>query len=108
MASDFFLVQGNRLPLLDEFLIGANKQPIDLTGLSVIFRMRGQGNCSGRLIQGAASILDARGGAVRYSWAAGDTDVPGTYLGEWEINVNGLPMTVPNVDYVTVKIRPKV
>lgn len=119
--ADFFIGQGNRLPVINYQLFGpqtlapnhggrAARLPIDLTGCTVTFQMTGaEPCCSGAVISGAATILDAKGGSVQYAWRAGETDRSGTYRATWTVrDANGLLMDVPNSDYFLVRIRPKV
>lgn len=121
--ADFFIGQGNRLPLITYQLLGPTavppnpvarkaRLPVDLTGCTVTFRMEGaEACCHGVVIgtAGAVTILDAKGGAVQYAWAAGDTDRPGTYKATWIVRTAaGLPMDVPNNGYILVRIRPKI
>lgn len=42
---------------------------------------------------------------VRYEWQPGDTDEPGTYLAEFEFEIDGdLPLTAPTSGWLTVHI----
>ena len=133
MTSEFFIGQGNRLPLIQyrlatngsrtrAFLIlptppiaggapGGPWTPIDLTGCTVTFQMVGiDGSCCGKVIKGNATPIDAKGGAVSYAWAAGDTDIAGNYRVTWTVTntASGLTEDVPNDGYILLTIRPKV
>jgi len=119
-APEFFLGQGNRLPVIKYVLLQpvegppgrqpAKRCPIDLTGCTVTFQMVGtDGCCGGRVIGGTATIVDAKGGCVSYAWAAGDTDIAGTYRATWTVTTAaGLKLDFPNNGYIIVSIRPKV
>lgn len=132
MTSEFFIGQGNRLPLIQYRLaqagsrtrafqilaappvVGAPGGPwtaIDLTGCTITFQMVGiDGPCCGKVIKGTATPIDVKGGAVSYAWAAGDTDVPGNYKATWTVTNTGSSLTldVPNDGYILLTIRPKV
>lgn len=45
---------------------------------------------------GNVSISDANTGEITYSWQAGDTDTPGTYEAEVEVDESGDVSTYPN------------
>jgi hypothetical protein len=66
----------------------------DLTGSTVLFNMRSVG-ATAPLISGAtATIVSAAAGTVRYDWAAGNTDTPGTYLVWWDVEESGRSQAV--------------
>ena len=75
-----------------------------LTG-SVAFIMRATGSTGPPAIKAPAVVVDADAGTVRYDWQAGDTDLPGEYLAEWEVtDTAGLKMTFPTDAYDDVTI----
>lgn len=92
MSVDTFEIkQGDREPAIrgtitDEATVTdelPDGEAIDLTGCTVEFRFRAERKGS-QLRGGAASIVgDPTAGVVKYEWAAGDTDVAGTYKGEF-------------------------
>lgn len=97
LRPDFFIKRGDRLPALQTTLLN-NGAPIDLEGLTVRFKMRRAFGGSLR-VDAAAQIVNPPGndGMVRYDWAAGDTDIPGWYESEWEIQFDdGKTLSVPN------------
>ncbi len=95
--SSVSMKQNDRLPVLDAILQqGDPAYPIDLTGCTVKFIMRAKGNSDPK-VSGACSIVDAAAGAVRYEWAAVDTDTIGSFEAEFEITTaGGKKLTVPN------------
>jgi hypothetical protein len=98
----FYIKRGDRLPAFTRTLEDANGNPVDLTGGTVQFRMLPvQG---GSLITGAATVTAATAGLVRYNWAAGDTDLVGMFLAEWEATFSGQVETFPNGGYDVVRI----
>lgn len=88
MTPDFTLAQGDRLPSITATLIDASGVAVNLTGLSVTFKMR-LSDESRPAITGGATITDAINGKVRYDWASGDTDTPGLYLVTWAVTFAG-------------------
>lgn len=69
--------KGNLSPSVAD-TISIDGVPFDLTGCSVTFNMR-PSNSSTVVVTGAAVIVDALTGEVRYDWNTGDTDVEGQY-----------------------------
>jgi len=98
----FYIKRGDRLPAFTRTLEDAAGAAVDLSGGSVQFRM--QPMQGGSLITGAATIVGATTGEVRYNWAAGDTDTIGMFLAEWEVTFSGSTETFPNGGYDVVKI----
>lgn len=103
----FTVKQGDRLPDV-EAVLRDRDGIVDLTtALSVAFHMSQRGGT--KTVNGAGSVTDAAGGAVRYQWAAGDTDTPGVYLTEWEVTFPGpKTMTFPNDRDDLLLVRPQV
>lgn len=108
MTPDFPIGQGNLLPIIEDVLLDTKGRAIDLTGATVNFVMRGPAGCGQVVIDRAATIVDAKGGAVQYTWLAGDTDRAGSFIAVWRVTAGGKSMDVPNDSYLTVRIRPKV
>ena len=78
--------------------------PINLTGLSVRFIVRGE-SASVAKVAAAATIVNAVAGQVSYSWAVGDLDTVGVYLCEWEITYSGdRTLTVPSAGHDTIGV----
>jgi hypothetical protein len=89
---------------MESTLLDGNDQPLPGLGaaLGVRFRMK---PLDGHAFQvdAAAEVADAAAGKVRYQWAAGDTDEPGTFLAEWVVTfADGQPLTVPSADPIVV------
>lgn len=109
---DFSLKSDDLLPLIRSRLMSDEEEPqtVDLTGaLSVRFIMRedaGGGIPGTTKVDAVAAIVaPASSGIVEYAWQVGDTDVPGKYLGEWEVVwSNGKPQTFPTRTYHTIEI----
>lgn len=101
--STVYMKQGDRLPALRMQLVDAAGAPINLTGASVVFRMR---STAGSLLTlaGVASVVDATSGTVQFAWGVGDTATVGSYRAEWACAFAGSVLTVPTRDYVTVVV----
>jgi hypothetical protein len=103
--------QGDLLPHVGANLTVSNPDGTTsippLTNAAVRFRMR---LASGGAIKvDAAAVVDNLDtAAVRYAWAAGDTDVAGDYFGEFVVTYPGpVPETFPDTGYVTIGITPR-
>lgn len=116
------LKQHDRRPWLVAQLQNNDESGIDIsTAISVHVIVRTQGATGAPLFKEPCEILTTQppipadyddgapvtdlDGWVRYKWAIGDTDIPGSYDVEWEIlwAVDD-PQTVPTVGYYTVTI----
>ncbi len=109
--STFQIKRNDRLPSLTATLkqgVGTTSEAaIDLTtATSVKFIMKDAQTPGGTAkVAAAAVVVTPASGTVKYNWAAGDTDTPGTFSCEWEITFPGpLLQTVPSSSYDTVKI----
>lgn len=73
---------------------------VNLTGATVYFYMD-------NVINTIATVEDAAGGRVSYSWQTGDTDKAGEFNAEWEVVFSdGKKQTFPNSGYIKIKIVP--
>ena len=79
---------------------------VDLTGSTVVFNLRARATGVVKIARAVAAIIaPATDGVVQYDWAAGDTDTPGIFEGEFEITFTDSAIeTYPNDGYLTVKI----
>lgn len=78
-------------------------EAVDLTGKTVVFRMRDT-NTGLVVVERAATIVDTTTGHVEFQWADGDTDVPGLYRAQFEVTSAGRPRTFPADDYLYIRI----
>jgi hypothetical protein len=103
----FTIKENDLLPVLDATLSDANGV-FDLTGIvGVLFVMNTSPNVTPPKVAAAATVVNAAGGQVRYSWAGTDTDTPGNYKGEFEVEVSGgKRLTFPNNGYIDITIVP--
>lgn len=101
MSQPFEIKRGDREPAITRQLMQSGA-PIDLTGASVKFLMRGD---DGLKVDAAADIDDdPTTGIVTYEWAAADVDTAGVYKAEWEVTRAGRTLTVPTNDYIKVTV----
>lgn len=84
MISDFRIKKGDTLPTVRATL-SDEEGVFDLTNCTVKFVFRN--SQSGVAVKKDASVVSATAGEVEYAWGAGDTDVPGVYLYEWEVTL---------------------
>ena len=103
MATVFDLKQDDIFPALRARLRDGRGTAIDLSLATVAFRMRATGGAL-KIDDAACDVVDAAGGIVEYQWAAGDTDTPGTYDGEFVISYAGGVQTVPATGYVSIVV----
>lgn len=99
MASDFTIKAFDRLPSIQATLSA------DLTtAVSVNFIMKAtQGNTV--KVNATAVVVTPASGVVRYDWATGDTDTPGSYLAEWEVHwPSSKTQTFPTASYHTIDV----
>lgn len=61
---------------------------VDLTGCTVRFQMRKPSDHR-YTVNSVATVVNAAGGLVSYSWGPNDLSVPGTYNFQWEITYPG-------------------
>ena len=103
MSNTFHMKRGDRLPAYTATLKDANGA-VDLTGAtSAKFIMREQ-HTQAPKVNATCQITNASQGQIKYEWGATDTDTPGTYLVEIEVDFGGKKMTFPNPGYNIVLI----
>lgn len=99
--SSFSIKKGDLVPAITATLL-QNNTPIDLTtATGVRFAMRARGVTK---IDGAAAIVSAAAGTVKYQWVGTDTDTADVYQVEWQITWPAGKQTIPNSGYDTVTV----
>ena len=93
---------GDTSPSLSYALIPTS---VDLTGASVVFSMARRGVTI--IDRAAANVTTVTvTPTVEYEWQAGDTDLEGLALAEFEVTFsNGTIETFPNGDYIYIKLN---
>lgn len=102
--ADFFVKKGDRQPPIRAQLLDSSGTAIDLTGCSLVFRMRLK-SATTLKVNASATVSDAINGRVEYEWGASDTNAVGTYLAEWEVTyADTTKQVVPSDGYLTVEV----
>jgi hypothetical protein len=100
----FFIKQNDTSPALQATLKDGADAVVSLVGCSVRFHMRPVGSTIVK-IDAAATVSDAEGGVVYYSWIASDTDTIGSYECEFEVTYAGGEIeSFPNNRFIDVEI----
>lgn len=112
MAIDFYIKQGDTLPVLQSTLTDASGNAVNVTGGTVTFSMTAMIGGTAKVAGVTASFTAAGGsaGIVSYAWATSDTDTAGVYFAEWLYTAAGGGGTerFPNDGYLTVYVLPTV
>jgi len=99
----FFLRQHDTAPAI-QAVLSDERGRIDLTAATEV-RFTMWTSAAIKVNRILATINDAKGALVSYSWASRDTDTAGSYNCEWEILWNnGTQQTVPSDMNDTVEI----
>lgn len=100
----FNIKSGDRKPYLRATLRDANGVAVSLGAATVRFIMRIDFSQPPK-VNALAVVISPAGGVVEYQWAAGDTDAPGEYRGEFLVeHATGLIETFPNDGYIRVAV----
>lgn len=103
--SEFALMQGDGLPIIRGELTDASGV-VNIAGSSVYFVFRPKYGVSVPN-SGLATIVDAAGGIVEYSWTSTDTATPNVYYGFWRVSgSDGVWSSFPNDSYFRFIINP--
>lgn len=104
--ADFTIKRGDTATPLTAILAD-NNGPIDLTGITVRFKMRGATLTTTKIDKPAIPDPDqiANKGKVRYEWEDEDVDTHGNFVGEFKLFTGGKPLTIPNGNtYIQIEI----
>lgn len=105
---DFEIGQNDLLPEL-EFTLTQAGVAVNLAGSTLMFHMRPQAAGAVVKVSAAAAIVNAATGQGKYSWIDGDTDTPGTFIGEVEVTfASGKMQTFPRETKTIIKIYPEI
>jgi hypothetical protein len=102
--------QGDRLPALTGAFVDASGNPIDITGSTVVLRIRPRD--SNTVTEYAAAIVTATAGTVQYAWASGQPTAdeltePRTYLYKWEATASGVRRSQPVAGWDILVVHPR-
>jgi hypothetical protein len=104
---DFYIKEGDLDPPLKVTCVDEDGEVIPLTAaIAVKFFLINPGDDAPKIDGAVADILTpVADGKVEYVWASGDTDTPGDYDAEFEIEwSSGKKTTFPNFRFLRVKI----
>jgi len=100
----FYIKQNDTRPILSATLVNSDGSVPDLTGSTVVFKMRKLGESSAK-VDAAAAITGATTGDVQYTWIGANTDTVGSYEGEIQVTfAGGGVQTYPNSKYIEIEI----
>jgi hypothetical protein len=99
----FNIKQGDLLPVIQATALQADGTPLNLTGATVVFRMRKHLATTWK-VNSAGAVVTPASGIVSYTWIAGDTDTVGVYEAEFLATIGGKPQTLPTVGFMTVNV----
>jgi len=108
MSNQIIMKKGDTLPIRDLELqeedSNGNRVPIDLTGSSIEFFVYDNNNDELLIDGSSVTITDSANGLVEYEWKESDTQEVGFHKGEFVITYADGELTVPNDDFIPVKI----
>ena len=91
-------------PSLLSSLQDGDGNAVDISSAAVRFHMTPLGGTTPK-IDAAAILVDGPTGAVRYDWAAGDTDTEGAFVAEFEVTyASGAIETFPNSEQLRIDV----
>lgn len=95
MAEPFTIKRNDTSPVYQATLKDGDGDAVSLSGATVRFHMNAKDGSS--KVDAAATVVNASGGIVKYTWQAGDTDTAGRYRVEWEVTFSDSSVeTFPN------------
>lgn len=101
----FEIKQGDLSPSLGATCRDDAGAVVDISGSTVLFRFRREGE-GGTVREGAANLIGGGTlGQISYDWQAGDTDEPGNYLGEFVVTIAGREKTFPSIAFLRFSIN---
>jgi len=86
--------QGASLPLREDILQQQDRTPLNLSGILALTYVLEEVDASTPKVYASATVVDAVGGRVRYTWQAGDLDSVGTYRERWIVTFSTGEVTV--------------
>jgi hypothetical protein len=102
---DIFFGEGDRAPVVTDTLIGADGEPIDLTGATVVMRFRLKDETDSQTSEAVDVVGDPADGEVEWTPATGRA--AGDYNANWVVTMSGgEQVTVPNDRYLWMQVQP--
>ena len=104
-VADFFIKQGDTLPVLTDTLTYSNGTAVNLAGASVTFVMRAM-TANATTTNATATVTNAATGAISYTFTATDTATAGMYMANWLVTFGGgALMTFPTDGYIEINVE---
>lgn len=110
MADSFTIVQDALGPALEATLTKGDGTAQDLAGATVKLFMESRRTGTIKVNGAAVAIVSAVAGTVKYTWAGTDTDTPGIYRAQWQVEgLSPTPVRFPteHPGYFVVHVLPK-
>jgi len=104
MINTFSIKKGDTLPKLRMRLTDTDGVALDLTGATVLFRMKPKNGGAVKVTRAGAVVSPPTGGIVEFTWQTGDTDTVERYSAEWVLTYAGGVRTVPSSSFVAVVV----
>jgi hypothetical protein len=102
----FYIKQNDTAADIERDFKDAFGAPVNVTGATIRFSMRVKPSGTVKVNVGAATIVDAALGRVKYNFTSSDTDTADTYEAEFQVTyTNGDVQTFPNDGYFDVIIK---
>lgn len=103
-TANFYLKKDDLLPEIEVILRGIDGKPLNLVGVTVVFRMC---DTAGAVkVSAAATITDAANGVVKYTWVTGDTDTAALFNAVFKATFPAAkPITFPTIGFITIRIE---
>lgn len=111
MADTFEIVQDQLGPALQATLTKGDGTAQNLTGATVKLYMERRSSGVLKINGATATLVDATNGIVKYQWAGTDTDTPGLYRAQWQVEgLSPTPVRFPtqHPGWFTVNVLAKV
>ena len=104
-AADFYIKQGDTLPVLADTLTYSNGTAVSLAGASVNFVMRAL-SANTTTTNAAAVVTNSATGQVSYTFTAVDSATAGSYMANWFVTFpGGATMTFPTDGYIEINVE---
>lgn len=100
------IIQDARLPALEVQAFDANGTLNLSAATSPKFYMSRPGT-DAKIDGVTAVIVDGALGKLRYDWASGDTDTPGMWEGQFEVQINSKPLRIPSHGHIAIEVGEK-